>query len=91
MPRYDFHCSECDSQFEQESTIANRDLLLENPCPNCGKSGNLTRLVGAPPTLDPVMLGIKQPSATFQNRLREIASSHSQKVKGHYGNNITEI
>lgn len=37
MPRYDYRCTECEHAWEEDHTIAERDLPVGKPCPECGK------------------------------------------------------
>lgn len=90
MPRYDFLCSACGYEFERDSTIAKMDEHLSLECPNCKEFGHISRLIGSPPILDPVQLGIRRPDNTFQNRLKGIHDVHSMQNTGRYGHNITE-
>ena len=41
MPTYDYRCKECGHEFEEQQTIAARNVPRYNPCPECGSSGNI--------------------------------------------------
>jgi putative FmdB family regulatory protein len=34
---YSFQCSSCESKFDKESSIDDRNKPLEEPCPSCGQ------------------------------------------------------
>jgi putative FmdB family regulatory protein len=46
---YDYHCKSCDSAWEENRLISERDVPLETACPACNESGGVTRLLSAPP------------------------------------------
>ena len=49
MPIYDFKCEKCEHQFSEKKTIANRDVPLSEPCPECGLVGCVVKeYLGAP-------------------------------------------
>ncbi len=53
MPMYTYNCSNCDADFEEARTIAERKT---STCPDCGQSANLT--IGRPASVIPFQLGI---------------------------------
>lgn len=46
MPIYDYVCSECSHQFEENNLICERDIPNKAPCPSCGKDGTVERYLG---------------------------------------------
>ena len=56
MPLYNFECEECSYGFEEFRTIAEMDIPLKNPCPNCKEKGKIIRIVGCPVSVDQVRL-----------------------------------
>ena len=54
MPLYNFECEACSYSYEEFRTIAEMDIPLKEPCPNCKEKGKIIRIVGSPRTVDPV-------------------------------------
>ncbi len=52
MPLYNFECESCSYDFEEFRTIAEMDIPLKEPCPNCKEKGKIIRLVGSPRAVD---------------------------------------
>jgi putative FmdB family regulatory protein len=49
MPNYDFECGNCDALWEQQTTIADRDVPTTEPCPVCEHSGLVVRFLRSAP------------------------------------------
>ena len=69
MPNYDYMCKECDHVWEEQQTVASRNVPRYNPCPNCGTSEDIVLVVGSPRIGDPVQLGIRRPEKGFLENL----------------------
>lgn len=50
MPTYSYGCGECSHEFDIVLKIADRDVPVSEPCPNCGKP-TVSKLVGAAATV----------------------------------------
>lgn len=72
MPLYDYKCSQCGHSFTQSSTIANRKIPVESPCPECDKHDTISQVIGASNIGDPVRMGRIKPPAGFNEVLRNI-------------------
>jgi putative FmdB family regulatory protein len=71
MPRYDFQCKACEHVFEKQLKIAEMDVPLGEPCPECKKEGEMQRLIGGTHGfLDPVALGRIKPSEGWTDWLK---------------------
>ena len=56
MPFYDYICNECDHTWEEQRTVASRNVPRYNPCPNCGTAEDIKLVIGTPGFADPVHL-----------------------------------
>lgn len=71
MPLYEYQCSSCGEIFDEFSSVADRNIPTENPCPICNENA-VTQKIGATPIADPVRLGrIKAPEG-FRDVLRNV-------------------
>ena len=93
MPYYDYKCKECDHTWEEQQSIASRNVPRYNPCPNCGTSDNIILVMGTPSFNDPLSLGIAKPPAHVQDRLKQIKKAHpnaGDSLKGSkFGENLS--
>ena len=81
MPLYEYQCSGCGATFDKFSSIADRNIPTEEPCPQCGEN-KVTQKIGVTPLADPVRLGrIKAPEG-FRDVLRNVK-------KNTYGSKFT--
>lgn len=81
MPLYEYQCSACGEIFDKFSSIADRNIPTEEPCPSCGEK-QVTQKIGPTPIADPVRLGrIKAPEG-FRDVLRNVK-------KNTYGSKFT--
>lgn len=82
MPLYDYRCIHCGTAWEAPHLIAERDLPLEAPCPECG-THTVERYLPTPPgvgySLGGNNLRKKTPDA-FKDILRNIKSKHRGSV-----------
>ena len=81
MPLYNFECEECSYGFEEFRTIAEMDIPLKEPCPNCKERGSIIRLIGSPRSVDPVRLestkGRLKPTKEFTEVMSRIKKNHT--------------
>ena len=75
MPLYEFGCSECGHTFSDVLKVGDRNKPLDEPCPSCGKSGGVTKNIGAPLIVSGVGDFRKNVPDVFKDRLREIKKS----------------
>ena len=80
MPFYDYICNECDQTWEEQRTVASRNVPRYNPCPNCGTSEDIKLVIGTPGFADPVQLGIRKPDRDVVNRLNEIKKNYGNQA-----------
>lgn len=80
MPFYDYICNECDHTWEEQRTVAGRNVPRYNPCPNCGTSEKIRLVIGTPGFADPVQLGIRKPDRDVVNRLNEIKKNYGNQA-----------
>ena len=91
---YTFACKACSAEVMLECRLVDLDPVKEEMktevC-DCGSTGYVKLLDGF--TIgDPVKLGRRQPSAAFQQRLKDIKAKHGASANtGRYGHNITEL
>lgn len=45
MPVYDYQCKKCKHVFEKFSTIADREIPLSEPCPECKEENSVERYI----------------------------------------------
>ena len=41
MPTYNYECKKCEHLWEQYTSIADREKPTKEPCPKCGKTGEV--------------------------------------------------
>ena len=80
MPEYNFHCEKCLTEFDEFRTIAEIDIPLSQPCPNCTEKGNIIRLIGSVRLVDSIRLestkGRLRPNSTFTEVMTRIKKNH---------------
>ena len=80
MPLYNFECEDCSYIFEEFRTIAEIDIPLKEPCPNCKEKGKIIRLIGSPRAVDSVRLestkGRLRPTQEFTEVMTRIKKKH---------------
>lgn len=88
MPRYDYRCEECQHAWEQDLTIAERNLPVEQPCPKCGKEKSVEKYLPSTGGLcySVENMNRKVPEG-FKDVLRNIKKNHvgSHIGTGYYG------
>ena len=75
MPFYDYKCKECGREFEQQQTIAARNVPRYSPCPECKSSGDIILMIGMPGMGDSVRLGVKRPQSDVIDKMKDIKSN----------------
>ena len=69
MPTYSYQCKSCEHYFEELLKIAEMNVPVGEPCPECGKS-EINKILTAPPKLvDPVSVGRVKVNSDFSNML----------------------
>jgi putative FmdB family regulatory protein len=48
MPNYNYQCRECDHTFDKSSSMDDRKIPETEPCPECGATGSIYQVIGAP-------------------------------------------
>jgi putative FmdB family regulatory protein len=48
MPNYDYHCEECNHEWEEQLLIAKRNEPLDKPCVKCYTEGSVKQKIGVP-------------------------------------------
>ena len=81
MPYYDYRCSKCESVFELLRKMSEADVPLTEPCPECGSTETVERLISTFAIGDPIRLGIKRPDAGWNDVLSRVKKAHP---KGHW-------
>ena len=80
MPIYNFECESCSYDFEEFRTIAEMDIPLKEPCPNCKEKGKIIRLIGSPRAVDSGRLestkGRLRPTQEFTEVMTRIKKKH---------------
>ena len=80
MPNYDYKCKECEHTWEEQQTVAGRNVPRYNPCPECGSSGNIILVISKPAFADPVNLGIKKPDSSVTSRINKIKDDYGDRA-----------
>ena len=76
MPKYDCKCSKCDTHWEQQLKVAERNEPVKSKCPNCKKKGHIELLICAAGIGDSVRLGITKPKGDFKEILSQIKKNN---------------
>ena len=74
MPTYEYKCKNCELVFEEMHKIAERNIPIEKPCPQCG--GEIQMNFCAVGFVDPMRIGVTKRPEWFKDRLREIKKKH---------------
>ena len=88
MPRYDYRCEECQHTWEEDHKIADRDLPIGKPCPECGKEKCVEKyLPSAQGLCYTADSGKPKVPETFKDLLRNIKKNNprSHIGTGYYG------
>jgi len=85
MAFYQYVCSNCETNFEYSLIIANRNLPVEMPCPECSTANSIVRSFEGDTVAigDPVKLGIRKIPKYFKDRIKQIKEAHPQP-KGYF-------
>jgi putative FmdB family regulatory protein len=76
MPTYDYKCSNCNTQWEQQLKVAERKEPIEKPCPHCKKTGHIELVICAAGVGDSVRLGVTRPPMEFREVLKQIKKNN---------------
>jgi putative FmdB family regulatory protein len=77
MPAYTYKCQACNHEFEKVLKIADRDLPINEPCPECKTQGQVLKtILGAPSLGDPVRLGIRKTDSGFKEVMQKIHAAN---------------
>lgn len=78
MPLYDFQCVECETIFEVQCKMSEK----QNPhsCPNCESIKTESRILSAPRLSDSISLGLNQHQRGFKEVLKKIHTKTSGSV-----------
>lgn len=74
MPTYEFICSACQKTFEKQLKIADRELPINQPCPECKAEGTVARHYGNTSIewSDPWQLGRKKPPSDWREFINKL-------------------
>lgn len=84
MPLYEFKCDSCEHNFTEILKIDDRNIPIDNPCPNCKEEKCITSIIGAPAVVSPFSVdGLKKPKSDFKERMSQIKENvkHTAKIK----------
>jgi putative FmdB family regulatory protein len=70
MPLYDFQCTQCDTYFEVQCKISEKEN--KHPCPDCKSTETESRILSAPRLGDSIALGLNQHQRGFKEVLNKI-------------------
>jgi putative FmdB family regulatory protein len=76
MPRYNYRCVECEHTWEEDHTIAERDIPTGKPCPKCGKPAIEKYLPSTTGLCYTAESGRPKTSDAFKDILRNIKKQH---------------
>ena len=85
MPTYDYGCSVCEHTFDKLLSVDNRYQPLDEPCPNCGATGQMHILMGAP------VVHWSFAGSTVQNKAPEGFKDVLRNIKKNKGGNTPGI
>ena len=84
MPLYNFECEACSHYYEEFRIIAEMDIPLKEPCPNCKEKGKIIRIIGSPRAVDPTRLestkGRLKPTKEFTEVMSRIKKKHTHST-----------
>lgn len=80
MPTYEYQCSSCGHGFSDVLKISDRNIPTENPCGECGESGTVSQLIGAPLIVSAVQ-GQYRHSDDFNSQLKRISKKYGTDSK----------
>ena len=75
MPIYSYKCKGCEHEFEQQQTIAARNVPRYEPCPECGSSDDIIMTIKKINVGDSIRMGITKPPIEFRERLKQIENT----------------
>jgi putative FmdB family regulatory protein len=85
MPSYLFACKSCSHQFEKVSKIADRDIPVSEPCPECGKIEVTREFTPTPMSYGINGVGSLRVPQGFREVLQKVkAANPYHKIDGEY-------
>lgn len=75
MPLYDYKCSSCEHVFTKSLKIADRNLPIEEPCPDCNLLGSITKVILTAARIGYSIAPGMRTSDNFNSRLKEMKSA----------------
>ena len=81
MPTYQYICSSCNFQWDAIHKISERDIPVNEDCPECKERCVSRQMLSAPSIGDPVRLGFTKPTGD----VREVLQKISEKTAGGMG------
>lgn len=66
---YDYRCEKCEHTFERVLKMADMMVPTTEPCPNCGETGSVTKVITAPNINGFNSFGTTKINRDFQDRL----------------------
>jgi putative FmdB family regulatory protein len=82
MPLYEYSCSQCAAHFEKLLKIVDRNLPVDQSCPECKSPGTVSMAISAANFGDPISLGIKRPDAGWGEVLAKVKQAHPRHKMG---------
>tara|TARA_B100000929_G_scaffold290599_1_gene284832 strand:+ start:16627 stop:16890 length:264 start_codon:yes stop_codon:yes gene_type:complete len=74
MPIYDYRCGSCGNQFSQRKKISEMEAPLSEPCPECEKKGEITKIITSAPVVGYSIAPSLKTTDNFNSRLKEMKS-----------------
>ena len=79
MPYYDYKCSSCEHEFEENWKIVDRNKPTEEPCVKCSEIA-VKHIFGTSHIGDPWHHAGRRIDAGFKDRLKEIKKLHPRNT-----------
>ena len=76
MPIYNYRCDECHYEWEEQRTIAERNLPLDDLCPDCGAVATIEKFLPSFNGLCYTVDGVGKTPDTFNDLLKNIKKNH---------------
>lgn len=85
MPLYDFQCTECQTFFEVQCKISEKENA--HACTSCQSTHTESRIISAPKIGDSIAMGLNQ----HQRGFKEVLNKIHNKTSGSVMNRTTEL
>jgi len=76
MPLYDYECKDCEFQFDELIRMDDRKKPTFKKCPNCGRKKVKQVILGTPPIVDPMNIGVQTTDDTYKEVIAKINEAH---------------